>query len=168
MSYLLDVKEILEFAVHIEERGYEFYVEAMKKFNDPRATQLFQYLADEEFKHEKVFRKLLANEGGLRRQEADSEYRDYMKEFVKAHPLAERRTVRDRLSRMAEPEQVLELAMEFEKESIIFFTQLKELVAPGRSRAVEKVIHEEMGHLRKVSQMKRRLAPSPRAGAGAM
>jgi len=153
--------------VHIEERGYEFYVEAMKKFSDPLATRLFQYLADEEFKHEKVFKKLLAGEGGMRRQEADPEYRDYMKEFVKAHPLAEQRTARGRLSRMSEAEQVLELAMEFEKESIVFFTQLKELVAPGRARAVEKVIHEEMGHLRKVLQMKRRLAPSPHGGAGA-
>ena len=56
MSYLLDVKEILGFAVYIEQRGYEFYVEAMKKFPDPRATELFQYLADEEFKHEKYSR----------------------------------------------------------------------------------------------------------------
>ena len=62
MSYLLDVKEILEFAVYIEERGYEFYVGAMKKFGEPRATELFQYLADEEFKHEKVFKKLMEQE----------------------------------------------------------------------------------------------------------
>ena len=59
MTYLLDVKEILEFAVFIEERGYEFYVDAMKKFSEARITELFQYLADEEFKHEKVFKKLL-------------------------------------------------------------------------------------------------------------
>lgn len=165
MSYLLDVKEILEFAVHIEERGYEFYVGAMKKFGDPRATKLFQYLADEEFKHETVFRKLLAAEGGAGRRESDPEYQAYMREFIKAHPLADRRAVAAALARVSAPEQILDLALDFEKDSIVFFTQLKEMVAPGRARAVERVIHQEMGHLRKISLMKHRLAAQARGGA---
>lgn len=165
MSYLLDVKEILEFAVRIEQRGYEFYVGAMKRFVDPRATGLFQVLADEEFKHEAVFKKLLDGEGGAGLREGDAEYQAYMGEFIKAHPLADRRAVATALARLTAPEQILDLALDFEKDSIVFFTQLKELVAPGRTRAVEKVIHEEMGHLRKISLMKLRLARAARGGA---
>jgi len=158
MSYLLDVKEILGFAVYIEERGYEFYVEAMKKFHEPRATELFQYLADEEFKHEKVFKKLMASEGDARQGEPDPEYQAYMREFVKAHQLGDKEAISAKLARLSTLADILDLAMGFEKDSIVFFSELKETYARGHTAAIEKVVHEEMGHLRKIFQMKQQLA----------
>ncbi len=157
MSYLLDVKEILGFAVYIEERGYEFYIEAMKKFPEPGATELFQYLADEEFKHEKLFKKLMGQDGDVKKGEADAEYQAYMKEFVKVHQLGDREAIQAKLARMTTLEEVLDLALGFEKDSIIFFSELKEMYAKGYTAPLEKVIHEEMGHLRKIFQMKKTL-----------
>ena len=156
MSYLLDVKEILEFAVYIEERGYEFYVGAMKKFPEPRATELFQYLADEEFKHEKVFKKLMEQDGDLMKGERDAEYQAYMREFVRAHQLGDKEAVNAKLSRLSTLDDILDLAMDFEKDSIVFFSELKGLYAKGHSAAIDKIIREEMGHLRKIFQMKRK------------
>ena len=158
MSYLLDVNEILGFAVYIEERGYEFYVEAMKKFHEPRATELFQYLADEEFKHEKVFKRLVGQDGGLKKGEHDAEYQAYMREFVKAHQLGDTEAVNRKLARLSTLEDILDLAMGFEKDSIVFFSELKEAYAKGHTAALDRVIHEEMGHLRKIFQMKQQLA----------
>lgn len=155
MSYLLDAREILGFAVYIEERGYEFYVEAMKKFHEPRATQLFQYLADEEFKHEKLFKKLMEREGDIRKGEPDAEYQAYMREFVKAHQLGDREAIHAKLARLSTLDEILDLAMGFEKDSIVFFSEMKELYARGRTTAIEKIIREEMGHLRRIFQMKR-------------
>jgi rubrerythrin len=158
MSFLLSVREILEFAVYIEERGYEFYVGAMKRFSEPRATRLFQYLADEEFKHEKLFKKLAEQVGEADPAEADAEYQDYMREFVKAHQLGDREAIDAKLDRVGDLQAVLELAMGFEKDSIVFFSELKESFARGDSGPIEQVIREEMGHLRKIFQMKRELA----------
>ncbi|MCX6557093.1 MAG: ferritin family protein [Candidatus Aminicenantes bacterium] len=157
MSYLLAVKEILGFAIYIEERGYEFYVEAMKKFSEPRATQLFQYLADEEFKHKTLFKKLQeqADDAAKGDAEADAEYQAYMKEFVKAHQLGDKEAIQAKLARISSLDEILDLAMGFEKDSIVFFSGLKEMLAKGRTAAVERVIHEEMDHLRKIFQMKR-------------
>jgi rubrerythrin len=157
MSYLLEVKEILEFAVYIEQRGYEFYIGAMKKFPDPRATTLFQYLADEEFKHEAIFKKLMGDGHAAPVGEHDAEYQAYMREFVKAHQLGDKEAIQAKLARVADLEGVLELAMGFEKDSIVFFSELKESFARGNSLPLEKVIREEMGHLRKIFQMKREL-----------
>jgi rubrerythrin len=155
MSYLLDVKEILGFAVYIEERGYEFYVEAMKKFGELRATELFQYLADEEFKHEQLFKKLMEQDGDIKKGEQDPEYLAYMKQFVKAHQLGDKEAINKKLARLSTLEDILDLALGFEKDSIVFFSELKEMFAKGHTTAVEKVIHEEMGHLRKIFLMKR-------------
>jgi rubrerythrin len=158
MSYLLDVKEILGFAVYIEQRGYEFYVGAMKKFSDPQATPLFQYLADEEFKHETLFKKMLDNEAGFRPMEPDAEYQSYMREFLKAHQLGDREAIEDKLARLATLDEILELAMGFEKDSIVLFSELKELASRGQAAALEQVVREEMKHLRKIFAMKRALA----------
>jgi rubrerythrin len=157
MSYLLAVKEILGFAVYIEERGYEFYVGAMKKFGEPRATELFQYLADEEFKHEQVFKKLMEQAGDVKKGEMDAEYQAYMKEFVKSHQLGDKEAVNAKLARLSTLDEILDLAMDFEKDSIVFFSELRDLYAKGNTAAIEKVIREEMGHLRKIFRMKRDL-----------
>jgi rubrerythrin len=157
MSYLLDVKEILGFAVYIEQRGYEFYIGAMKKFPDPRATPLFQYLADEEFKHEILFKKLMEEGGAADLREHDAEYQAYMREFVKAHQLGDSEAIHAKLARAAGLEDVLDLAMGFEKDSIVFFSELKESFTRGKAAALDMVIREEMGHLRKIFAMKREL-----------
>lgn len=156
MSYLLDAREILEFAVYIEQRGYEFYIGAMKRFPDPQATGLFQYLADEEFKHEMLFKKLM-EEASPAAGERDAEYQAYMREFVKAHQLGDREAIQAKLARVAGLEGVLDLAMGFEKDSIVFFSELKESFARGQNAALEKVVREEMGHLRKIFALKREM-----------
>lgn len=158
MPYLLDVKEILGFAVYIEERGYEFYVGAMKKLADPRATAFFQYLADEEFKHGKLFKKMMDEEGGAVAAEPDPEYQAYMREFVRAHQLGDREAIQDKLARLSTLDDILDLAMGFEKDSIVMFSELKETASRENSPALGKVVREEMGHLRKIFEMKRALA----------
>jgi len=158
MSYLLAVNEILEFAVYIEERGYEFYVGAMKKFGEPGATRLFQYLADEEFKHEKIFKKLMQQGGDVRKGTPDPEYQAYLREYCKAHALGDREAIHEKLARLSTLEEILDLAMDFEKDSIVFFSELRELYAKGQAGPVDKIIREEMGHLRTIFQMKQALA----------
>jgi rubrerythrin len=142
---------------NIEERGYEFYVNAMKKFKEARITELFQYLADEEFKHEEFFKKLLEQSGGIKGEKHDPEYQAYMREFCKAHSLADREATTARLAKASGVEDVLDMAMNFEKDSIVFFSELKEIYTKGNFVAVDTIIHEEMGHLRKIFQLKREL-----------
>jgi rubrerythrin len=167
MSYLLEVKEIVAFAVYIEQRGYEFYVGAMKKFSEPRATELFQYLADEEFKHEEFFKKLLQASDGIKAENRDPEYQAYLREFCKAHSLADRTVTAARLAKASGLDEVLEMAMVFEKDSIIFFSELKGMYSMGDYGAVDKIIHEEMGHLRTIFQMKQALVKKQEIDRGA-
>ena len=63
MGNLLSAGEILEFAIYIEQNGYKFYVETIKKFKEKKLVELFQYLADEERKHEETFKALLKKTG---------------------------------------------------------------------------------------------------------
>jgi rubrerythrin len=155
MGYLLNVGEIIGFAVNIEKSGYEFYVEAMKRFSDSDIVRLFQYLADEEFKHEKLFQKLRQGLESFNPPESyDGEYQAYMTEFCKTHVLANRDAFLARLKSVSGLNDVLEMALAFEKDSVVFFTELKRIVGGERADALEAVIQEEMAHVRRILQLK--------------
>ena len=151
MTYLLETREILESAVIIEQSGYEFYIKSMKKLADPKVTQLFQYLADEEFKHENKFKSILsaldpAGRGGP----ADEEYRAYLRGFCRAHLLANPEKAGQLVESIRNEQDALTLAMQFEKDSVIFFTELKNLYADDPLGSIERIIQEEMTHIRRI------------------
>jgi len=158
MGYLMNVSEVLEFAVYIEQNGYQFYVESLKKFPEPNIVELFQYLADEEFKHEQLFKKMLAEAGKFTPTETyDGEYQAYMREFCKSHSLADRDASKAKIKAVSSLEGALEMAVAFEKDSIVFFTQLKDLVGGEQRSPVDRIIHEEMLHLRRIFEFREQL-----------
>lgn len=153
MGNLLNVSEILEFAVYIEKNGYKFYVETMKKFAEQRLLDLFQFLADEEFKHEEMFKRLLKEIGTVTPHESyPGEYEAYMKDFLKAHALANDEALKQKLDSIKTIEDAIAVALDFEKDSIILFTMLKKYIEKEKQHLVEAVIQEEITHIFKINE----------------
>jgi rubrerythrin len=151
MGILFEVKEVLDFAVYIEQNGYEFYTEASKKFSDPKIVELFKYLAQEETKHEKLFNEMAKSADTFEAEESyEGEFSAYMKEFCASHSLANRNTIRTSLEALKTFDDVLDMALDFEKDSVVFFSELKAMAAFDRGKVVEKVIQEELAHIRKL------------------
>lgn len=156
MNYLLNVFEILDFAVFIEQSGYRFYVEAMKKFPDKKTVELFQYLADEEFKHERYFANMKKELPQTVAAE-DDEYESYMKDFCRSHSLANPEILEKKVRGVETFREVLDMALEFEKDSVIFFSELKTIIGPEKGHLVEKIIQEELKHIRRIMEYKNQL-----------
>jgi rubrerythrin len=155
MGILFEVKEVLDFAVYIEQNGYEFYSEASKKFSDPKIVELFKYLSQEETKHEKLFKDMAKSADTVEVEESyKGEFSAYMKEFCASHSLANRNTIKNRLQSLKTFEDVLDMALAFEKDSVVFFSELKDIVAFDRGKVIEKVIKEELDHMRKLLKFK--------------
>jgi rubrerythrin len=151
MGVLFEVKEVLDFAVYIEQNGYEFYSEASKKFSDRKIVALFEYLALEETKHEKLFKDLAKSSNTFDAEESyEGEFNAYMKEFCASHSLANRDTIRTSLENLKTFEDVLDKALSFEKDSVVFFSELKYMGIFDRGQVIDKVIQEELDHLRKL------------------
>ena len=151
MGVLFEVKEVLDFAVYIEQNGYEFYSEASKKFSDRKIVALFEYLALEETKHEKLFKDLAKSSNTFDAEESyEGEFNAYMKEFCSSHSLANRDTIRTSLENLKTFEDVLDKALSFEKDSVVFFSELKYMGIFDRGQVIDKVIQEELDHLRKL------------------
>ena len=153
MSNLLNVGEVVEYAIYIEQNGYKFYTETMKKFDDKKFLDLFQFLADEEFKHEATFKRLLKKTGTFTPHESyPGEYETYMKDFLKTHALSNEKALKEKLDSIKTIDDAVDVALDFEKDSIVLFTMLKKYVQDENKNTVEGIIQEEITHIVKISQ----------------
>jgi rubrerythrin len=151
MGTFFDVREVLEFAVFIEQNGFQFYSGAVKKLSDPKIINLFNYLAGEETKHEELFKKMAEGAGDfIPRETYTGEYQEYMKDLCKSHSLANREAIKGKVDGIKALDDAVDMALSFEKDSIVFFTEIKEITGFDRDGVVQKVINEELSHIRKI------------------
>ena len=148
MADLLNVKEIVDFAVYIEANGYEFYTDTAKKFDNLKMVELFHFLAEEELKHEHTFKQLKENLGSFTPHESyEGEYNIYMRDFLKSHTLGDNKVVKEKIAAVETIEDAIKLALEFEKDSVVFFASLKKFIGTKNVETVEKIVQEEVGHI---------------------
>jgi rubrerythrin len=127
-------------------------VETIKKFEEKKLTDLFQFLADEEFKHEQIFKSLLKKTGTFTPPESyPGEYEVYMRDFLKTHALANDEALKQKLDSISTQEDAIQMALDFEKDSIVLFTALKKYIEEANQKAVESIIQEELTHIIKIT-----------------
>ena len=150
---LFTAAEAFEMAMEIEKNGEVFYNAVAAKATDKSVKTLFQELAAQEQRHYEVFQKMAGNvkdAPSLSAAEYD-EYDVYLKAALdsalfagpdKALALAEQ--ARDR-------QTALRMALGFEKDTLLFFYDLREMVSEAEQKAVTSIIREEKTHLRRLA-----------------
>jgi rubrerythrin len=145
--------EVLEIAEKIERNGVKFYRRAAGLCNDAGISTLFVQLAQWESKHIEVFRQMrerLASQhwqlGDLRPDRLDGPDARAMAGLavfgIQPDPNQE-------LTGNESRADVLRLAIEKEKDSIVYYTGLKDFVPQEVDRkTLDEVIQEEMKHVR--------------------
>ena len=154
---LFQAADIVELAMQVEKSGEAFYRAVAGKAQSPESRELFESLADQEVIHYKVFSKLsqIVQDNPFMTDEEWELYMDYLNGTVqsaffegadKALALAE--TVTDE-------RQAINMAIGFEKETLLFFYDLRDRI-PGKDRPfVEKIVEEEKRHIRRLTGMLR-------------
>jgi rubrerythrin len=155
MIYPFNAVEAFKIAVAIEENGLKFYQQAAKKFAPSPVADLFQSLAQEEVNHKNTFSEILA---GLPKEQPsvfdpNNETDMYLQMMASLHVFNKGpEEVEKVLSTISTPKGALTLAMSFEKDSIVFFVQLKSASDTlGDKVSVDRLILEEAKHLRKLA-----------------
>lgn len=155
MSNLLNASDILEFAVYIEQKGYQFYIESAKKLDDLKLMELFHALAEEELRHEANFKKLQKEVGSFTAPESyDAEYQAYMKEYLKNFSPTTSEKMQKLVKKVNTVEDAVELALGFEKDSVVFYTLLKSFITSESQKMVDNIIHEELTHVLRLNNFK--------------
>ena len=153
MAYTYNLDEIFAMAEEIERNGARFYRRAAEVTTVPRAKDLFQELAQWEDGHERLFQRLRdklvdagAAEPTVYDPSGDAEL--YLQAMAEQHVFRRDLDVEDMVDATDGPRGVLELALQFERDSIMFFLGMKAVVpAHMAPEKVDRLISEEMGHI---------------------
>jgi rubrerythrin len=152
MIYPFNAVEAVKIAISIETNGLKFYLDAAKRFAPSPAADLFARLAGEEVHHKEYFEKLLEGlpKDGPTAFDPDNEMDQYLEMMAGMHVFQQDPAeVKKTLDAIKTQKDALELAINFEKDSVLFYVQLKEAAAGvADAISVEKLIAEEARHLR--------------------
>jgi rubrerythrin len=152
MSIPFNPSEILEMAEQIERNGARFYRRAAETTVDPRNRELLLHLAVMEDEHEKTFASLRASLTDSEREttvfDPEGQAALYLRALADGHVFNVKADPAELFNGKETMETILQTAMGMEKDSIVFYLGMKELVPErlGKDR-IDAIIKEEMGHL---------------------
>lgn len=150
MSYDFNADDVLKMAEQIEKNGAAFYRKAAADVADPDEKTFLLDLAAMEDDHEKIFsamrKKLTQVEKAATVFDPENEAAAYLK------ALADTRVFFEKEIDTASMEAILKAAILAEKDSIVFYLGMKDLVPDnlGQSR-LDAIIKEEMSHIKLLS-----------------
>lgn len=160
VSIYFSGRELIKMALKIEENGWSFYHEALKGLKDEGLKELFTYLAEQELRHIEDFKNLY----NLIKEEKvkgiyDLTYDEEVSMYLNA--LAGSKVFTDpaegfRRARVLKGEmEAIEVAIGFEKDSLLFYYEMSRLIRDEEREVVERLIGQEKEHLRKLNELKR-------------
>ncbi|MBN1796275.1 MAG: ferritin family protein [Sedimentisphaerales bacterium] len=153
MAISFNADEIFEMAEEIERKGAKFYHKAAQKAPDSDTKDFFNSMAGMEENHLKIFkemRKELSDaEKGQTVYDPEDEAILYLKAMADAKGWEGMITPTKEFTGNESMKEIIEIALNSEKESVVFYYGLKSMVPAQAGRdKVEKIIKEELGHIR--------------------
>jgi len=160
MSMAFNADEIFEMAEQIERNGARFYREVAAKAPDRKMKEMFLNLASMEDGHLRTFQEmrqgLSDQEKGGTTFDPDNEAALYLQAMADMKGFEGMKGPTQKLTGKESMEELFEIAIEAEKNSVLFYVGLKGMVAARAGRdKVENIIREEVGH---TAQLRRQLA----------
>lgn len=147
--------EAIEMAMEIEKNGELFYNEVAAKSADSEAKALFEDLAAQERGHYRVFEKMLGDvrlAPGLPAAEY-GQYEAYLQVALENALFAGPDKALTLARQAQDRETALRAAMGFEKDTLLFFYDLREMVSEPDKASISNIIREEKTHLRRLAGM---------------
>lgn len=157
MSITFSGSELLNIAIGIEERGVAFYEAMAEQAKSASAREVFRYLADMEKAHRQTFQGMFAEADKYEFAKTGGEYAVYLQALVDSAVFSEE-LILSQIANAAQSEaSALDLAIGAEKDSILFYYEMKEIMPQKAQPTVNKIIAEEKAHLRQLTQLKKKL-----------
>ena len=155
MSYYFNADEIFEMAEQIERNGAKFYSGASEKATSPDVRKLLLDFAAMEKNHEKLFANMRADM--LKQGQAatvdpvfdpEGEAGLYLRAMADGHIFDVRANPGEDLTGEESMEDIFRLAIGREKDSVVFYVGMKDMVSErlGKDK-IDGIIKEEMSHV---------------------
>jgi len=148
MTRNYNIDEILAMAEEIEHNGAEYYERAAQMAEDEDKKTKLQKLAEMERNHEQIFAEMRASQPDERASfDPDGEASRYLGAIVDGNVFDYRAQPAADLAGKSLVD-IYRKAIDLEKDSIIFYLGIRELVPRELGNAqMDDIIREEMGHI---------------------
>lgn len=161
MSIAFSSVELINIAIGIERRGITFYDVMARSTDNDIARSVFLGLADMERQHIQIFQDML--------DEADKyqlagttpkEYGDYLQALIDSAVFTDDMITSEMATQADSDIKAVELGISAEKDSILFYYEMKDIMPPPALPRINRIIAEEKSHLRQLSEIKHKLTAS--------
>ncbi|MBU2498535.1 MAG: ferritin family protein [Proteobacteria bacterium] len=144
------VSEILALAIQLEKNGEKFYREGLKRVSNPQMVSLLRRLAEEELKHIETFSEM------KKRASGDQPFTDEAGQSILVGIVGDQTfsLKEENLETLGGPEELIQIALEFERDTILFFGFLRTLAQKdGAIKELDVIIEEENRHINLLEEM---------------
>lgn len=157
-----NAREIFDIGVQIEVNGKAFYEAAAKKTAETALREFFLELAAWENTHIKLFGELRdalpKGAGSLPVFDPNDEAALYLQATADSHVFVRNKDMVALVAGCKGPLDILDVAMTFEKDSVVYYTTMKKVVAKNLGQdKVDRLIDEEIKHISLLSQRRAKL-----------
>lgn len=154
MAAFYSAVELIEMALKTEETGQKFYLNTARKTKSKPLAQLLMFLANEEEKHAKTFQKLYNT---IKETPQSIPYKyDELQAYLQAiiDSIFFLSSNASYISKLTTPLAILNYALAFEKDTILFYSEISNFTKDRDKKLIEKIIAQEKEHIKKLSAMK--------------
>lgn len=157
MPKLFYLSEIIKFAIVKEKESYHLYKKLADFTEKQSIKEVFCQLMREEKQHEEFYKNMLKavpkeQTAGVKE---DEEYYAYVQELISASRSVQPLSIESNTGLS----KILNYAIAREKDSILFYTGLKNYVSSTNQDQINKIIKEETKHAAKLLALKKESKP---------
>ena len=151
---LLTGDEIIEIAMRLEESGETFYTAAAEKASNTDVKTLFEDLAVQEQYHRRAFQRMGRGvvELALSAEQWD-QFQAYTGALLRQSFFDKAGGALNQLVGAMNEQDALQAALGFEKETLLFFHELRDVVKGPSRQTVDRIVEEEKRHIQRLSGM---------------
>lgn len=149
---MFSLGEIVDLAIQIEKNGEQSYRKAQKEVTSQELASILGWLANDEKEHEKWFIDM--------KKEIDEKIEDpkleEMGREILNGVLGEQAFSMDDadFSRIKDIDTLLEISLEFEKDTILFYEMIKDFIEDGIIlEGIDRIIKEENKHVKRLEEL---------------
>lgn len=159
MSIAFSSSELINTAIGIERRGITFYDIMAKSTDNEVARAVFDALVVMEREHIRIFQDML-NEADIQpsTDSSEHEFSGYLQALIDDAVFTDDLITSEMATEADSDIKALELAIAAEKDSILFYYEMRDLMPRGTAATINRIIAEEKTHLQQLTEIKRKLS----------
>lgn len=149
---MFSLAEIIDMAVQLEKNGEQIYLDAIDQTDDADLKQLLKWMAEEERQHSQWFSEL---NGAAIKDVNDEILKEMSNALVADFIHGQTFSLKEiDFSSIAGQNELIQIFIEFEKDTIVFYTILTSFIKNDHTiKHINRIITEEETHIQKLSEL---------------